>query len=448
MNTDRESDHHDVQIVDLPGEGGAASAGKGVSLPSWLKAPRSPRQRRRRLVILVMLASVALLVIFSSMTSIRSLITRIIPAPTPVPPLAVDQFYVQGDPPWGQVVIDGHAVAHLPVIETDPPLRLSPGRHTLQWRAAPFVTQSCTISVPANFSSDTCIDNNSAPISGGRYVLIITFMASLNTLPPDQRAALTSATQAALDSQQSTTTVRTGEYYALPAWCHEMQPLPPQIAPCYTAATQPLKATLSFQLDANANTDLSCDSPETQGPCEFSAQNCHLFCSLDFVPSAWVAGTAVRAVWTFTMLNGQVVARNVPDNPTEEEFVLVQIAWDRTGWHVMPFFGGSNGSLPPFGYPTCQPIESNTNLFGTSPAVLQWNFAASSVLADGCVAEATLQTEIGATPIPNDRGAYCLYRFGVILAVNAQAHHDWPNLPVADAYEQSLAQQFVAQARS
>ena len=39
--------------------------------------------------------------------------------------------------------------------------------------------------------------------------------------------------------------------------------------------------------------------------------------------------------------------------------------------------------------------------------------------------------------------AYCLLRFGVLLAVNDAAHHFWPNLPVADAYEQSLAQQLA-----
>ena len=444
MDSSREPDHREVQIVDLPGEGGAANAGKGVLLPSWLKGPQSPRQRNWRVIMVIALGCAALLIILSSTVSIRDFVARIIPTPKPTPPLAVDQFYVQGDPPWGQLVIDGHAVAHLPAIETDPPVRLLPGRHMLQWRAAPFVTQSCTVSVPADFGSDTCIDNNSAPINGGRYVLIISFLSSLNNLPPDQRAALTNATQAALDGQQSTTTVRTGEYYALPPSCRITQPMPPQLAPCYTAARQPLKATLSFQLDANANADLSCDSPEPTQPCAFSTQNCHLFCSVDFTPSVWMAGTAVRALWTFTTPDGQVVARDVPDNPLEEDFVLMQIAWDRSGWHVTPLLGGSNGSLPPFGYPTCQSIESNTNLFGTTASALQWNFAAGSVLADGCVAEATLESEPGATPLPNKRGAYCLYRFGVILAVNTLAHSDWPYLPLADAYEQALTQRDIS----
>ena len=448
MDSGREPDHREVQIVDLPGKGGAVNGGKGVLVPSWLKSPQSPRQRSQRLIMIVALGCAALLIMLSSTADVSnmalSLIARIFPVPAAPPPLAVDQFYVQGDPPWGQLIIDGHAVAHLPAIATDPPLRLTPGHHTLQWRAAPFVTQSCILTVPADFSSDTCIDNNSAPISEGRYVLIVSFLSSLKTLPPEQRAALTNATQAALNGQQSTTTVRTGEYYALPPSCRITQPMPPQLAPCYAVARQPLKATLSFRLDANAVADLSCDSPEPQQPCAFSTQDCHLFCSVDVASSAWVVGAAVRAFWTFTTLDGQIVARDVPDNPLEEDFVLVQIAWDRAGWQVTPLLGGSNGSLPPFGYPTCQPVESVTNLFGTTASALQWNFSAGSVLADGCVAEATLEPELGATPIPSARGAYCLYRFGVILAVNSLAHRDWPYLPLADAYEQALAQRDIS----
>lgn len=435
----------DIEIIPLPESAENEQAAR-PRLPARMYAPFAPRRRRRRLFMLVLLAALTALIILSSTASIHDLIARIIPTPVPMPPLDASHFYVQGDPPWGQLAIDGRAVAHLPAIAIDRPLRLSPGHHTLQWRAAPFLTQSCIISVPTDFSSDTCKDDmNSAPISGGRYVRIITFATSLAHLPPAQRTTLTEAAQAALDGQHSTTTVRTGEYYALsPTSCRFTQPAPPQLAPCYTVARQPLKATLSFQLDTNASADLSCDSPEPDQPCTFSAQNCHLFCSVDFAPAAWIVGTAVSASWTFTTLDGRIMARNVPDNALEEDFVLMQVAWDQAGWHVTPLLGGSNGSLPPFGYPTCQSLESNTNLFGSMAGALQWNFAASSVLADGCATEATPEPALGARPLPSTRGAYCLYRFGVILAVNNLAHYYWPFLPVADAYEQSLAQRDIS----
>src|SRR5579863_2843725 len=120
MDSGREPDHREVQIVDLPGEGNAPNARKGVLLPSWLKAPQSPRQRNWRVIMVIALGCAALLIILSSMVSIRDFVARITPPPKPTPPVAVEQFYVQGDPPWGQLVIDGHAVAHLPAIETDP----------------------------------------------------------------------------------------------------------------------------------------------------------------------------------------------------------------------------------------------------------------------------------------------------------------------------------------
>jgi hypothetical protein len=36
--------------------------------------------------------------------------------------------------------------------------------------------------------------------------------------------------------------------------------------------------------------------------------------------------------------------------------------------------------------------------------------------------------------------AYCLVRFGVMLAINQVARQQWPFLPLADAFENSLAQ--------
>jgi hypothetical protein len=40
--------------------------------------------------------------------------------------------------------------------------------------------------------------------------------------------------------------------------------------------------------------------------------------------------------------------------------------------------------------------------------------------------------------------AYCLVRFGVVLAVNHLARQSWPFLPVVDDYENNLAQTLLA----
>jgi hypothetical protein len=40
--------------------------------------------------------------------------------------------------------------------------------------------------------------------------------------------------------------------------------------------------------------------------------------------------------------------------------------------------------------------------------------------------------------------AYCLYRFGLLLAANDRAHEIWPHMLLADGYERNLAQQLAA----
>jgi hypothetical protein len=40
--------------------------------------------------------------------------------------------------------------------------------------------------------------------------------------------------------------------------------------------------------------------------------------------------------------------------------------------------------------------------------------------------------------------AYCLHRFGVLLAANDLAHQQWPYLPVANAREKQLTQRLVS----
>ncbi len=68
------------------------------------------------------------------------------------------------------------------------------------------------------------------------------------------------------------------------------------------------------------------------------------------------------------------------------------------------------------------------------------------VPATGCLAEGTPQLPEGITPAPTHAPpfiAYCLHRFGVLLAVNKAAQHAWPGLPQADAYKQEVVRQLA-----
>ncbi len=460
MNSDDFQEDRDIQIVDLPDADSKAHVRRSIPLLSWLMSPQSPRQRRQRLITFIALGALALLIVLGSTPGVRYLASSrfarvtALSTPTPALPSEDTQFYVQANPPWGHLTIDGRLVSSTPAPRAAPPLHLSPGHHTLQWRAAPFTTQNCTLSVPPDYASDTCADNNLIEVAGGTSASIISFEVSLDDLPVEQRIALVNTAQAALNGAQSRTVVRPGERYALPASCSASQPLTGQLSGCFGVAHQPLQAMLHFQLDTDAATNAPCASPEPSPPCSFSSQNCHLFCS-NFSPSAWDVMAPVRDYFTFTLPNGHVVEQNVPDNLSQELLVPLQITWDRSGWHVSLQLGSAQ---PFFGFPTCEPLGLNTNLLGdpqiTTPSLslasLQFSYAVGPSLADGCVAVATYNSLSGSTPTPpapQTQPAFLLYRFGIILAANSLAHRYWPYLPVADTYEQQLAAQIAATAQ-
>jgi hypothetical protein len=168
-----------------------------------------------------------------------------------------------------------------------------------------------------------------------------------------------------------------------------------------------------------------------------------------------------HSLWDFATSNGQVIAQDQPDAPPGTNNIqpahptLLQITWAKGNWHVvLPIFPhtGINSNS----YLTCVSADEfvsslpSPRLDSTqvTNANVSWNSAAGSVLADGCVELAQLGTNESGTPFPSSSPqsptAYCLYRFGVLLAANDLAHRWWPQLPLADAYERSMAQQLAA----
>lgn len=457
-----------VEITDIDSLDGVAADNKTASSIKPQRSPVGPSAHRPRLQLVVTAGIVvlALLIILGSTAPVRELVSGafIRPAPTPTPTLApgADLFYVQGNPPWGQLSIDGKVLAHLPHMSLDPPLRLSRGRHVLVWKADPFLTSSCTVSVPPSFITDTCGYHQAVQLDSGLSAYIITFYVSLASLAAGQRNALVQAAQAALDAQQSSDIVQPGELFALSPNDPKCRYAPGQPL-CYVTARQPLKATLSFQLDANEASDKPCIDPEPPS-CTFSYQNCHLFCpGLDSgspAVQAWDVLAPVRPLWEFATLDGQVLERDIPDNSLwdsatgqtiDESLVPLDITWDSLGWHVTVSHDASaQGSG--FFDPACAAALDEVQSFeppavAGEPVYPQWQFASGTVPAAGCIALGSPQPWPGITPTPSSSQAavaYCLHRFGVNLAANDLAHRYWPYLPVADAREQLLAQQLAA----
>ncbi len=395
----------------------------------------------------------AILLILFSITPIRQFF---IPAPVQT----TFDYRLDANPPWGHLLVDGQAVK-MTSSGIYPLFSLSRGKHTLLWRADPFSPQQCIIVVPVGFGIDTCKHPEIPPASGGTnsYISFPTDLAMLST---EQSTALLQATQAMFDSQQSSEMVRPGDLYAQTSQatgssspsCTVLQ----IAALCLAYADQPLKATLRLQLDTTSWSRVSCAG----GACASNGQNCHIFCTQFFYaapdvgasPTVWQTIVYAQLFWRFSALDGSVVADDQADffirGQQNDIAVPLNITWDGRHWGVSM---GMTGDYAYSSTPVCDAAMGDlNNLENAVPATTgqetQTSMSAvrGTTFASGCLIEFKLQTGVFpvATPTPPPPVvAYVMQRFGVLLAVNSAAHHLFPFLPVANAYEKQLAQQWA-----
>ncbi|HJT56507.1 MAG TPA: hypothetical protein VJ761_08430 [Ktedonobacteraceae bacterium] len=450
-DTEHEQFHDDVEISDIPAEEisnarpGWIRRGSEASLLRLRQLP--PRQRNLYLAVTSGIIGLIVIIVIGSSPAARGTLQAGIfgQAPTPTPTLApgLDLFYIEGIPSWSQVSLDGHRLTHLPSIG-ESPIQIPRGHHAIVWHAAPFSNQSCTMSVPPVFASDTCRINQAVRLHAGLSAWIISFDVSLTSLPDDQRTALVQKVQAALDKLQSSAIIQPGEQYAADVLTGGQL----QASVTTVTATQPLRATLNFQLDAAPNSQQTCAAGVLVQDC----QACRLFCPPpNPVPQTsseaqqWNVLALIYSTWTYTTLDGHVIARdqsNSEDHPLE-----LGITWDGTNWHVNILFNQQTTSQ---GDLACLPAEEEIGSTGefsltggevAQSAPVNWHFRADSNLAAGCLATGTpLNDTATPTTLPI---AYLLDRFGVILAANIAAHQYWALNPVADKEEQKLAQQLA-----
>lgn len=433
-------------------------------------------QRKRPLILAFIILSAIVLLLLTSAGSFGVLLDDVLSPPAPAPALAPpptptlfpgeDLFYVQADPPWGRLYIDGRVLAHLPIPHADPPLQLSPGHHTLTWQADPFYDQQCSLSVPPRLAVDTCLSNSTVAIQGGELATLVTFTESLNTMTPGIGNALKATMQAALDAHQSTATVQPGEAYVLAPDNPACRPGPGEPS-CYAIAKQPLRATLRLRLDTNPSSNDFCNNdPETN--CTHIYVSCYFFCSTQD-PSAragngWDVFAPVLSLWTFATQQGKILEQDVPDNSlwdfstgkiSDESLLRMNITWDalRAQWHVTLSDPGSQ-QLGLLGL-SCAAASNNvqslpppSNAKG-EPLDIQWQFVAGANPSDGCltIGSASPQQYFDVTPTDVPL-SYCLFRFGVLLAANDTAHSFWPYIPVASGNSRNIAQQLLAIAKN
>lgn len=394
------------------------------------------------------------------------------PAATPTPTLIPGEnlFYVTISPPWGTISIDGRRIAHLPLVGATP-LVLSPGGHTITWNAPPFQPQSCIVYVPPQQTTGgACSTNDSQTVQSGKYsglqATVLSFTASTSALPTAQRSALYSAAQEYLSSLQSTDMVQPGEQYIDVNAPHLI-----------ATAAQPLKATLHFQLDTNANSNVPCVAFNGPGQsCQGEGGDCHQLCNqndiffgggLASTVTTWDLYGVLRISWDYAALSGQTVASDQPDiaDSSKPEFLVpLYISWDGGHWHVSGAPARNNPAYSFYTPLSCLPTIATVNGDDVEPSYfgittnalrtvtidgqiqeLNWlNYMSGSNAAQGCLAAISPNPNNPNTPITaNLPTTYCLYRLGVLIAANVQAHRYWPQMPVLDAYEQGIVQKLM-----
>jgi hypothetical protein len=429
-------DDFEIEISDIPDLDTADSIPIPVTQPLrfTLKSRLTSRQRTIRGMITATAMMVALLLILGSYLPIRDVVALDFAGliPTPVPPLAPGSnlFYIQRTLNWSTVSLDGQELPDLPVISSDPPLQLARGSHQITWQAEPFEPITCTLTVPAA-STDTCLSNDIARAPNGIYVKVISFLPTLNTLSFAPRTALIQTAQESLDALESSTTVEPGEHF-----------FSLKLKSFLGTAAQPLHATLRFQLDTDNRYLQPCYLEYVGKPCaKRLIQDCRLFCSTLTQPSAsgekgWNVFANILSHWEYTTPGGQIIAQDQPQSLTEH-LVALHITWDNQ-WHVsiLPLTSVYGGFACTLARDKINLNASYSFAAGDFSKQVTWQFAPAPNLATGCLAVATVAQNVG---VSTPTVAICLYRFGLLLAVNSTAHLYWPLMPQADTFEQSLA---------
>ena len=414
-----------------------------------LNVPRfTPRQRRLQLLATVGVVVLLLLILVGSYNPTRTRLVRSLVPPTPSATAtrgpSSNLFYFSASPAWGHLLIDGEQSESFL-------FKLTRGRHVLRWLVEPFVPQQCTISVPSNTATDTCRLNAFVHVLGSIVSAgVFSLPVSLAQLSRARFEMLVSTVQTVLDMQAPSETVLTNEMYAVNVGQQAIQ-----------RAKEPLRATLRYQLDSENTLDGVCSTLlEPSTPCTFNGQECYLFCTFfPMAPSAqcsstsWNVLAAVQATWEYKTARGGLVTQNQPEllgtSTIYDHLLPLCISWDGTQWSVAIQSSHILSTLPPDQQQldvACNtalntirqvlvPLSSEQSRSG-----IAWQYVPGASAATGCLSIATLNQGQGSLSPPV---AYCLHRFGVMLAANDIAHRYWPKLPVADAYEQQLAAQLA-----
>ncbi len=337
--------------------------------------------------------------------------------------------------PWGTLLLDGRpdprANTHLYIYQGS--VTLPPGQHILEYRAAPFSTLRCVVTVPAD-EQDTCplISQQQAGTLADPFppaTRLLDLHATPGRLPPAQQGALVAAIQAALAVRvpAEAATVLPGERYVTASGS-------------VATATQPLRATYLYEFQWNSRRGL---------------RGCSSLCTRHSSPppytDVWVISAHVRQGWRYTTPDGTpvvpfaspIAADIAPLTPSgasaPDIFVHLYVRWTGS-WQVSTLSLAEYGD--PYATPTCTVgFEALLRVMGS--ADVSFTPIPSSSVANGFIFRVQRYNSKGGF---TGQSLYYFFRFGVLLAVNAAARSALPALPAASPAVQALARVIATQA--
>lgn len=172
-----------------------------VSSAEVERLSRRARLRNALVTVGAVVLAVAVLVVLlpNGVANLSAALGIPTPVPTATLPTGASTFLIEDTVPWGTLLVDGRPTRFVPpepvaLAGSGPPaptLVLGRGRHTIEYRAAPFPTLRCVVSVPAA-PDDTCPLARPSPVDpvhafGAARVLDL--LARPERLPSDALAA-------------------------------------------------------------------------------------------------------------------------------------------------------------------------------------------------------------------------------------------------------------------
>ena len=363
------------------------------------------------------------------------------PTPTPASLSGDNFFYFQDLPSWGTVTLDGQRLDAIPTTQNHPPLALASGQYQLVWQASPFLPYRCTLIVPPgppplSVGRHSCLVGATMLQFNNRPINAIFMPISLTQLPSEPRTELVKATQALLNTQQETAIIPAGDYYLGMDGTQR--------------ASFAFQAVQHYILDTNSTQPPTCTGFGPTKNCSIGIQDCRLFCTLPpSSPGIWQVAAIFHSEWDYAPLPGSHNKPPIASAEQDEQFVTLQIHRLHNGWLVS--FVKSADNFDNIKCVTSEqelsvPNASKYEPISISQAALNYAFVSAPGNNIDCLAAIWIGNDslTGATGSPS---AWLVERFGVLESGNEEAHHIWPQLPLATHSIQQIAAQVAQNAK-